>query len=184
VEVTRRIRYRGSAARAGALVQALEYEGVRVDWVPPQEKRGLGADVTDVVLSIVASGAYDAIKTAVMKMREWMPRAEIVIEGDQDDSAKATSPIPADEVTPQTIAQWMLSCLNQGKQLYQADVVEEIGKWFGPEFTHLNENGNPAIDKRILRAFRKISGDTVVWDRWDFSWRKRQPGDAPGRKQE
>lgn len=35
----------------------------------------------------------------------------------------------------------------------------------GPEFIYENDNGNPAIDKRVLRAFRKASGDTVVWDR-------------------
>jgi hypothetical protein len=23
----------------------------------------------------------------------------------------------------------------------------------------------------------------VVWDRWDFCWRKRETGDAPSRKQ-
>jgi hypothetical protein len=68
-------------------VQALEQEGVRVTWTPPQEQRGLGADVTDVVLSIAAAGAYDAIKAAVAKMRAWMPRAEIVIEDDEDDDA-------------------------------------------------------------------------------------------------
>jgi hypothetical protein len=165
-------------------VQALEQEGVRVTWTPPREQRGLGADLTDVVLSIAASGAYDAIKAAVAKMRTWMPHAEIVIEEDQDDDAGESPQPGTSEVTPDVIAQWMLSRLDRSKQLYQADAVEEIGKRFGTEFTYLNDSGNPAIDRRVLRAFKKISGDAVVWERWDFAWRKREAGDAPGRKQE
>jgi len=68
--------------------------------------------------------------------------------------------------------------------LYQADAATEIAERFGSEFIYTNDNGNPAIDKRILRAFKKITGETVVWDRWDFCWRKRAEADAPGRKQE
>jgi len=187
MDVTLTIRYRGSAARAGALVQALEQEGVRVDWTPPREERGFGADATAVVLGIVASGGYDAIKAVVMKMRERMPRAGIVIENDPgDDAAEPLSEPAAADVTPETIAPWMVRRLNEDKQgrLYQSDAVAEIAKRFGEEYTYTNDNGNPAIDKRILRAFKKITGDTVVWERWDFCWRKRRDGDDPGRKQE
>jgi hypothetical protein len=185
MEVTLTIRYRGPAARAGALVTALEREGVRVDWTPPQEQRGLGADATAVVLSLVASGAYDGIKAAVTKMREWMPRAEIVIENDPGDAdAEPLSRTAAGDVTPETIAQWMVSRLEQEGRLYQSDAVSEIAERFGDEFTYENDNGNPAIDKRVTTAFRKITGDTVVWERWDFCWRKREAGDTPGRKQE
>ncbi len=90
------------------------------------------------------------------------------------------------DTTTEAIAQWMLSRLEQPGlgRLYQAEAVEEIAAKFDDEHTYLNDNGNPAIDKRILRAFRKISGDGVVWDRWDFCWRKRETGDAPSRKQE
>jgi hypothetical protein len=55
---------------------------------------------------------------------------------------------------------------------------------FGEQFTYTNDNGNPAIDKRVLKAFRKITGETVVWNRWGSSWRRRTEGDAAGRKQE
>jgi hypothetical protein len=63
----------------------LEEQGVQVEWTPPQEQRGLGADVGAVVLSLVASGAYDGIKAAVAKFRAWMPRAEVTIEGEEDE---------------------------------------------------------------------------------------------------
>ena len=99
--VTLTIRYHGNAARAGALVQALESEGVRVDWTPPEEQRGLGADATAVALSLVASGAYDAIKAAVAKMRERMPRAEIVIEDDPGgEDAEPVTPAAAGVALP------------------------------------------------------------------------------------
>jgi hypothetical protein len=88
------------------------------------------------------------------------------------------------ETTPEAIAQWMLGRLEETDLLYQAEVVKDIAGRFGEEFTYINDNGNLAIDKRVLRIFRKISGDDVVWDRWDFCWRRRQQGDAPGRKQE
>lgn len=87
------------------------------------------------------------------------------------------------DATPEVIAQWMLDQLKTKRELAQADVVREIIRQFGPEFSYTNANGNPAIDQRILKAFRKLSGDTVVWDRWSFAWRKRQAGDAPSRKQ-
>lgn len=89
-----------------------------------------------------------------------------------------------DNVTPEVIAQWMLGQLKDQKKLYQADAVSAIAEKFGIEFIYTNDNGNPAIDKGVLRVFRKISGDTVVWDRWDFCWRQRTTADAPGRKQE
>lgn len=88
------------------------------------------------------------------------------------------------DMTPGAIAQWMLSRLEASGRLYQAEAVQDIASKFGDEFTYLNENGNPAIDRHVLRAFKKLSGDTVVWERWDFCWRKREPHDAPGRKQE
>lgn len=88
------------------------------------------------------------------------------------------------DVTPETIAQWMMSRLEETGHLYQSDAVQEIAEKFGDEYTYTNDNGNPAIDKRILKAFRIITGDTVIWERWDFCWRKREERDAPGRKQE
>jgi hypothetical protein len=89
----------------------------------------------------------------------------------------------ASDATPETIAQWMLDELERKKDLYQADAAREIARKFGPEFTYTNANGNPAIDKRVLNALREPTGDTVIWNRWAFSWHKRKPTDAPSRKQ-
>jgi len=87
-----------------------------------------------------------------------------------------------DDVTPEIIAQWMVGEIEREQQLDQASAVSEIATRFGPEFVYENGNGNPAIDRRVLRAFRRATGDTVVWERWEFCWRQRNAYDAPGRK--
>ena len=81
---TRTITYEGDPARAGALVQMLEQQGVKVEWEPPQEERSLGTDVGAVALSLVASGLYDAIKTGVTRLRERFPRYVVFIVGDEE----------------------------------------------------------------------------------------------------
>jgi hypothetical protein len=79
-----RIRYEGSPARVGALAQELRDEGVVVSYTPPTEQRGGGEIVEAVVVSIVANGAYDAIKAGIRRFREWQPRSSVEIEGDDE----------------------------------------------------------------------------------------------------
>jgi hypothetical protein len=121
--VTLTIRYRGPAARAGALVTALEREGVSVDWTPPQEQRGVGADATAVALSLVASGAYDAIKAAVAKMREWMPRTEIIIEN-EPGGEDAEPPTPPERAIRPDVVQALYSALTDMDPARLASLAE------------------------------------------------------------
>lgn len=86
------IRYRGGPARAGALVQMLEEQGVHVEWEPPQERRDLQGVAETVALSLVASGTYDAIKAAVVNFRRRVPRAEVFVERNQDDEGESEDP--------------------------------------------------------------------------------------------
>jgi len=85
--------------------------------------------------------------------------------------------------TPEAVAEWMHSRLQQEDRLYQRRTAHEIAKAFGDEFTYVNKNRNLAIDRRVLDAFRRISGETVVWSRRGYFWRKREPGDAASRMQ-
>jgi hypothetical protein len=78
----------------------------------------------------------------------------------------------------------MLEKLDHSAYLYQETVVYEIKAQFGSKFTYGNENGNLAIDRKVLREFRKLAPDTIVWERGDRCWRKRQASDEPGRQQE
>jgi hypothetical protein len=87
------------------------------------------------------------------------------------------------DITPDVIAEWMHSRLQQEDRLYQRRTAHEIAKTFGDEFTYVNKNRNLAIDRRILDAFRQISGETVVWSRRGYYWRKRVPDDSSNRRQ-
>jgi len=87
------------------------------------------------------------------------------------------------ELTAKQVAEWMLGELKQKGDLYQDAIVREIAKKFGSQFTYSNDNGNEAIRKDVLSAFRKLSKDTVVWEREDRYWRMRKPGDKLAREQ-
>jgi hypothetical protein len=86
-------------------------------------------------------------------------------------------------VTPEKIAEWMLGELRRETYLYQEVAVYEIGSKFGEEFTYINENGNMAIRRDVLSAFRKLTGGSVVWERSERVWRARESFDEPGRGQ-
>lgn len=86
-------------------------------------------------------------------------------------------------MTPEQIAAWMLEELERVKFLYQGTVVCDIAAKFGDEFTCLNDSGNAAIRRDVLSAFRKLTGDAIIWERGARMWRKRQPHDGPGRQQ-
>ena len=82
------------------------------------------------------------------------------------------------------VAKWMMDQIATGKLIYQEVIVYEIKKRFGDSFVYDNENGNLAIAKATLKAFAKMSGDDVVWERGERCWRKRKPGDKGGRQQD
>jgi hypothetical protein len=86
--------------------------------------------------------------------------------------------------TPEEVAGWMLSELERTTSLDQESAVWNIKKRFGDKFVYENENGNLAIGRDVLAAFRKLSGDNVVWERGERAWRKRGGFDRAGRQQD
>jgi hypothetical protein len=85
--------------------------------------------------------------------------------------------------TPEAIAQWMLSRIEETGLLYQLDAAEGIQAKFGPEFLYTNDAGSLCISRTVLRRFDRISAATVVYSRSLIGWRTRQPDDQPGRRQ-
>lgn len=85
--------------------------------------------------------------------------------------------------TPETVARWMLAQVKAEGSLYQEEAVAEIEELFGDAFTYENDNGNPAISRAVLKAFRVVSADDIVWERGERMWRTREPFDEPGRQQ-
>lgn len=84
---------------------------------------------------------------------------------------------------PIDVANWMLKQVKKDKVLYQQQVVYEINERFGDKFTYVNNNGNLAIVASVLKEFRKLSEDVVVWERDERCWRLRNKNDTPGRRQ-
>lgn len=86
--------------------------------------------------------------------------------------------------TAKDVARFMLSELKREKYLYQEQVVFDIQEQFGDEFVYDNENGNPAISKEVLKEFRALTEDRVIWERGERMWRFRESYDETGRMQE
>ena len=78
--------------------------------------------------------------------------------------------------TAKDVAQWMRDEVVKDKVLYQEQVVYEMDE----EFTYINDNGNLAISKAVLKEFRKLTEDLVVWERGERCWRPAVArGDRP-----
>src|SRR6202048_2941528 len=86
-------------------------------------------------------------------------------------------------MTAEGIAKWMVEQLAKEGSLCQETAVFKIAAKFGGEFTHENENGNPAIRRDVLAPFHKLTGDSVVWEPDGRCWRMRNSHDGPGRRQ-
>ncbi|AYM81038.1 hypothetical protein At12D1_11510 [Agrobacterium tumefaciens] len=87
-------------------------------------------------------------------------------------------------MTPSECAKWMLDKLAAQKYLDQETVAYELSRR-APEHTYTNENGNLAITRSVLDAFRKLtSDDRIVWSRSSRQWRYREKWDKAGRMQD
>lgn len=85
--------------------------------------------------------------------------------------------------TTSDVAAWMLSTVREHGELSQNRAYYMINKLFGIGFTTVTNNGSPSIKSGVLTAFKKISENTVIWERGDKKWRPREFYDAPGRDQ-
>jgi hypothetical protein len=85
-------------------------------------------------------------------------------------------------MTAEGIALWMLEQLERAGSLYQETAAREITERFGLPFTYDNENGNLAIRRDVLAAFRRLTAGYVVWEAEARCWRKREKEDSPPTK--
>lgn len=81
------------------------------------------------------------------------------------------------------VAEYMLKQLKEVNYLYQEVIVYKIRDDFGDEFVYINQNGNLAIDRKVLKEFRKLTENEVIWERGERLWRKRESYDPPNRRQ-
>ena len=81
--------------------------------------------------------------------------------------------------TDKDVADFMLQRINEDEILYQEVIVYEIQEKFGDDFVYINQNGNPAIERKVLAEFRKLTEDKVVWSRGERYWRFKKDYDDP-----
>lgn len=74
------------------------------------------------------------------------------------------------EVTAQEVAEWMVKEIQFTGTLYQTAAIDYVKEHFGEEFVFVNENGNASLSKDVKKAFRKLHGGRIAWDRDGFLW--------------
>jgi hypothetical protein len=83
---TRTVRYEGNPAFVSLLAQLLREEGVTVDYAVPEEHRGTVDIVEQVVLNLLCTGTYEAIRAGARKFTERSRgRDKASVEGEDDD---------------------------------------------------------------------------------------------------
>jgi len=58
---------------------------------------------------------------------------------------------------------------NKGN-LHQREALDYIERNFGESFVYVNDNGNRSLSRDVIKAFRKLHGGRVAWDRDGFFW--------------
>lgn len=66
--------------------------------------------------------------------------------------------------------------------LYQDDIVDYLVRNDNENFLRENSDGNLVLDKALLKRFKDLTSDNVVWVQSDFYWRYRVLEDEEGRK--
>ena len=75
--------------------------------------------------------------------------------------------------TSKEVAQWMVDRIQERGYEDQEFFVREIGPRFGAEWDYVNNDGNPVIDPKVLRAFRKLHAGAIEWEPGERRWSVR-----------
>jgi uncharacterized protein DUF6953 len=76
------------------------------------------------------------------------------------------------------VAEWVVEQMGTSHWLYQETIVYKIKNHWGNAYVYANASGNPAISKGVLKEFRKLTEDTLVWERGARAWRPKKPGET------
>ncbi|MBC7856297.1 MAG: hypothetical protein IAF94_22940 [Pirellulaceae bacterium] len=77
------------------------------------------------------------------------------------------------------VAAWMARKFRREGTLSQRIAVNEIREKFGEEFSYRNDNGNWAIAKSVLAAFKELTKNNAIYDKVGGRWRMRRSDDDP-----
>ncbi|MNJ41154.1 hypothetical protein D3C77_360670 [compost metagenome] len=68
------------------------------------------------------------------------------------------------------VAKWMVQEIKFRGMLRQEEAIAHVKEHFGEEYVFINDKGNPSLSKEVKKAFRKLHGGRVAWDRDGFFW--------------
>ena len=82
------------------------------------------------------------------------------------------------DAQPRLVAEWMVTEFDRrDRRLPIAQTAAEVREKFGPEFTVVDEAGEPAIAPAVLVEFRRLTTNCIVCDAAQGFWRERRPGE-------
>lgn len=76
----------------------------------------------------------------------------------------------------------MVDKLEMDGCLYQDDIVDFLVRNDNEDLLRENSDGNLVLDRALLKRFKDLTSDNVVWVQSDFYWRYRVLEDDTGRK--
>ena len=81
------------------------------------------------------------------------------------------------------IAKNMKTRLIKDRYLEQESTAIWLEQMYGEAAVYINQYGNLAINKSVLKAFEEITSTNVVWDKVNKLWRLRESSDSNSRGQ-
>jgi hypothetical protein len=109
---------------------------------------------------------------------EWVEDRMVGVMWDRDRRRT----IPPDADPAEVIALWMLSMFRKTGGLTQKQAVWGIRELYGAQYLMTSARGRQTLPQPILKAFKRLDPDGIVWSTHRRAWRPRQPEDPPGRR--
>ncbi len=80
------------------------------------------------------------------------------------------------------IAAWMLAQYLLKDYVYQLTAAMQVHAEYGESYLQRDRRGHWVLNREVVLQFRKLLPEDAVWCRSSQAWRKRKPGDPPGRR--
>lgn len=80
-------------------------------------------------------------------------------------------------------AELLLKLLQAQRYITHAEGLHLVRITVGEELAVIRQDGSHSFHPKVLRAFKRLSGDVAVWDRDLWGWRLREASDTAARTQ-
>ena len=72
--------------------------------------------------------------------------------------------------TAAEVGHWMVEHIRSNGGETQETMIRLIAERFPEWGSYVNRDGNPVIDPKVLRQFRKLHGGSIEWDKAERMW--------------